>query len=223
MIYFPDYLLEALQTTTSEIAQESIKHQHQYHLRQQDNLQFKLDRQETIQYNKTNTPRVRHNQSTQTDAVVNDEAVLHAMSDTDSVLGFLVNRNRTFSDPRSQEYTVRYKPEKQHSLQKITKIPRGDKDVLEEMFVKNQELEKQVIQLSKELSDLRTENKVLHGHMNIETTKSEGKDMFDMEEESCIPDFRLPPLEMPQFDFDSLKDQIETETENPPLFHDDLV
>jgi hypothetical protein len=51
----PDYLLEALQITTSGLAQESIYHQHQFHLRQQDNLQYKLDRQETVQFNKTNT------------------------------------------------------------------------------------------------------------------------------------------------------------------------
>ena len=217
----PDYLLEALQITTSGLAQESIYHQHQFHLRQQDNLQYKLDRQETVQFNKTNTPLVRHNQSTQTDEPVKDEAVLHAMSDTDSVLGFLVNRNRTFSDPRSQELTVRYKPEKQNNIPTVIKIPRDDKDIIEEMEVKNQELEKQVLYLSRQVTELRAENKLLHGQMKL--TKSEGKDLFDIGEESGsgIPDFGLPPLEMPQFDFDSLKDQIETETENPPLFDND--
>jgi hypothetical protein len=58
------------------------------------------------------------------------------MSNTDSVLGFLVNRNRKFSDPRSQELTVRYKPEKQNNIPTVIKIPRDDKDIIEEMEVK---------------------------------------------------------------------------------------
>ncbi|XP_063432132.1 nuclear receptor-binding factor 2-like isoform X1 [Mytilus trossulus] len=214
-----DYLLEALQTTNSELAKESIYHQHQYHLRQQDNLQHKIDREERIQYNKTITPLVRHNQSTQTDQEVNDEAVLHAMSDTDSVLGFLVNRNKTFNDPRNKDITVHFRSEKQNVAHSITKIPRDDKDILEEMYVKNQELEKQVIQLSREVMDLRGEKKLLHD--NLKLIESGGKDMFDIEEGSCIPDLMLPPLEMPQFDLDSLQSQTETDTETLTLFAND--
>lgn len=208
--------MEALQITTSEIALESIHHQHQYHLRQQDYLQHKLDRQEQLEYNKTVTPVIRRNQGTQTDVQVNDEAILHAMSDTDSVLGFMVNRNRTISDPRSQDFSVRYSAEKPC---KITKVPRDNKDIEEEMYVKTQELEKQVLQLSKEVANLKSENKLLHENMTL--VRSAGKGMFDMADESCIPDLMLPPLEMPQFDLESLKGNISTGTENLTLFDND--
>jgi hypothetical protein len=43
------------------------------------------------------------------------------------------------------------------------------------MEVKNQELEKQVLYLSRQVTELRAENKLLHGQMKL--TKSEGKDL----------------------------------------------
>lgn len=232
-----EYLLDAMRLTASVQALESMQLQHQYHLKQQDFLQQRQAKLQHKQNSKT-TQRKLVTQSTQTDkqqAVTHEEqmlgeltqqeeAVHHAMTETQSVLGILVNRPKTEVDGKSKlscEPVVTYTPLNQAQQQKSTfmiKFPRDEKQIAEELKVQNDELRSTVSQLLKELEESRKENRYLKGKIfSLENAESNRKDLFDqcMKDEGDVqlPPIELPPLEMPNFDFQSLNQLGSTNTD----------
>ena len=227
MIFFSEYLLQAQETTTSKYAQESIQAQHQYHLRQQDFIQQRLlraenqavrhaHRKENVQHQGTQTDEadlhfaVNHFQANEgpsfhiPKSIPEEDRVFHAMSETDSILGYLVHKSRytPSSDVEiGADSTVAFKaPHSRLRRGTMSKFPRDDSAVLEELSIQNSELRKQVSDLIKQLDDARKEKQFIEDKV-LRAGESNG--MFDGG--VGVPDMELPPLEMPQFDFDSLQ------------------
>lgn len=228
-----------MKLTASIQALESMQLQHQYHLKQQDFLQQRQAKIQHKQNNKTSQQKLV-TQSTQTDKqhptthdgqVVQmlgelsqqEEAAYHAMTETQSVLGILVNRPKTEVDGKtksSYEPTVTYKPLNQSQQQKSTfmiKFPRDEKQIAEELKIQNDELRSTVSQLLKELEESRKENQHLKEKLfSLEKGDINGKDLFEqcMKDEGDVqlPPIELPPLEMPDFDFQSLNQPDSTQS-----------
>ncbi|KAK3094639.1 hypothetical protein FSP39_004311 [Pinctada imbricata] len=224
-----EYLLQALDNTNSHYAQESIHTQHQYHIRQQDLLQKRLIKAENLAIKLLNKKENVQNQATQTEEfglhfaanhfqaqegpsvhipqmIPEEDRVYHAMSETDSILGYLVHRSRYMPSSEVEigsDSTVSFR--NQHSKLKrgtMSKFPRDDSAVIEELTVQNSELRKQVSDLIKQLDDVRKDKKYLEDKV-FKMTESQVLD--DETGGLGSPDMDLPPLEMPQFDFDSLQ------------------
>ena len=77
-----------------------------------------------------------------------DDRVYHAMSETDSILGYLVHRSRympTSEVEIGSDSTVSFRnPHSKLKRGTMSKFPRDDSAVLEELTVQNSELRKQV-------------------------------------------------------------------------------
>lgn len=214
-----EYLLQALQLSPSQYAQESINLQHKFHLKQQEAIQVKIEKIEKLNNKLANKGPELRNQSTQTEAkllfssnhFVNDSLsqesnvrVMQALAGTDSLVGHLLLKNKHSNDQDvEKENNVGY-----NAFQENVTLPGTDKDyefVINQLMQENFELKKEVSQLHKDLDNSKKDNRYLTDKVfRSESTK---RHSYPDEEHGglAVPDMELPPLEMPQFDFDSLQ------------------
>lgn len=218
-IYFVEYLLQALQLSQSQYAQESIHLQHKFHLKQQEAIQEKLNKIEKINNKLANKGSEVKSQSTQTEAKLlfssnhfvddsssqeSDVRVMQALAGTDSLVGHLLLKNKHSNDSDGEKANnVGY-----NAFQENVTMPGSEKDyemAIDRLLQENMELKKEVSQLHKELDNSKKDNRYLTDKVfRSEKTK---RHSYPDEEHGglAIPDMELPPLEMPQFDFDSLQ------------------
>ena len=100
------------------------------------------------------------------------------------------------------------------SKQNVVKVPREHTDIIEELTLQLDERKKQISQLMKDLEAAKEENDYLvqkilndnhkHGHMQTEKMY-DSTDKQEATDGEVKPNFELPPLEMPQFDFESMQ------------------
>ncbi|XP_060064980.1 nuclear receptor-binding factor 2-like [Ylistrum balloti] len=207
-----EYLLQAMQLSTCMKAKDSISLQHQFHLRQQDLLQERLGKLQSLQAKKSNRKDLTQSQGTQTDLLNLDgslnsvDAASQALSDTDSVLEYLINREKQERGPLSPQQL----PEK-HKI--VQKVPRDDKSIIEELTIQNAELRKHVHILIKDLDECKGDNEFLLQRVLTADRPDRGSDNKDLFgrviEDEKSPNFELPPLEQPHFDFDSIGIPVE--------------
>lgn len=214
-----EYLLQALQLSPSQYAQESIHLQHKFHLKQQETIQVKIEKIEKLNNKLANKGPELRNQSTQTEAkllfssnhFVNDSLsqesnvrVMQALAGTDSLVGHLLLKNKHSNDQDvEKENSVGY-----NAFQENVTLPGTDKDyefVINQLMQENFELKKEVSQLHKDLDNSKKDNR----YLTDKVFRSERAKRHSYPDEVhgglAIPDMELPPLEMPQFDFDSLQ------------------
>ncbi|XP_033756460.1 nuclear receptor-binding factor 2-like [Pecten maximus] len=222
-----EHLLQAMQLSTCMKAKDSISLQHQFHLRQQDLLQERLNKLQALQEKKLNRKDLTQSQGTQTDFLNLDgsqnciDAASQALSDTDSVLEYLINREKQERGPMSPHQ----QPEKQKIVQNL---PRDDKTIIEELTIQNAELRKHVHRLIKDLDEYKGDNEFLLQRVLTADRPDRGssnKDLFGRAiDDEKSPNFELPPLEQPHFDFDSIGipvEALEHSTEEKSIFFND--
>ncbi|XP_069139886.1 nuclear receptor-binding factor 2-like [Argopecten irradians] len=221
-----EYLLQAMQLSTCMKAKDSISLQHKFHLRQQDLIQERVTKLQVLQEKKSNKKDLTQSQGTQTDLLNLDDsrncldAASQALSDTDSVLEYLINREK-----QERGLLSPIQPEKQ----KIAKThPRDDKTVIEELTLQNAELRKHVHVLIKDLDECKGDNEFLLQRVltaDRPDRGSDNKDLFGRTiDDEKSPNFELPPLEQPHFDFDSIGipvEALEHSVEEKSIFFND--
>ncbi|XP_021378596.1 nuclear receptor-binding factor 2-like [Mizuhopecten yessoensis] len=207
-----EHLLQAMQLTTCMKAKDSISLQHQFHLRQQDLLQERLSKLQALQIKISNKKDLTQSQGTQTDFLNLDgspnsiDAASQALSDTDSMLEYLINREKQERGDVSNQQ----QPE-EHKI--VQKVPRDDKTIIKELTVQNDELRKHVHILIKDLDECKGDNEFLLQRVLTAGRPDRGSDNKDIfgrtVEDDKSPNFELPPLEQPHFDFDSIGIPVE--------------
>ncbi|XP_062585141.1 uncharacterized protein LOC134246804 [Saccostrea cucullata] len=215
------YLLQALQLSPSKYAQESIQLQHQFHLRQQEAIQDKIIRVEKMNNKLANKGSEVKNQSTQTEAKLmfspnhflddhisqeSNDRIMQALVGTDSLVGHLLLKNKFVSDTDEEKsLSVGYNASQENITLTKTMSDTDYETVINRLLQEKLELRKEVAQLEKELDNSKKDNRYLTDRVfKSEDTK---RHSYPVEEHGgiAIPDMELPPLEMPQFDFDSLQ------------------
>ncbi|XP_041364662.1 nuclear receptor-binding factor 2-like [Gigantopelta aegis] len=199
-----EHLLEAMLQTHCQHALESLRLQHQHHLRQQDILQEKqICVEKTLLWQNRSRNTVSQasqtqgaHQPSQNDVDADADLFLRAdgeelyktLTETDSLLNFLALRKQSLS--LAYQRDTQPKPE-------FVKIPKDDKTVIEELRIHNDELRRCIRQLLEEVEDLRKENRVLPSQMDKKEQSGQIGEEFLT--------FDLPPLEMPTLNLDMWK------------------
>jgi hypothetical protein len=210
-----------LQLSPSQYAQESIKLQHQFHLKQQEAIQNKISRMEKMSNKLANKGSEVRNQSTQTEAKLvfspnhfvddslNQESnvrIMQALAGADSLVGHLLLKNKPVNDTDAEkDLNVGYDAFQENVTLTKTGNDTDYESVINKLLQENLELKKEVSHLQRELDNSKKDNRYLTDRVfRADRTK---RHSYPDEEHGgvAIPDMELPPLEMPQFDFDSLQ------------------
>ncbi|XP_046330359.1 nuclear receptor-binding factor 2-like [Haliotis rufescens] len=203
-----EYLLEAMQLTSSEHALESLRLQHKHHLHQQELILEKRIRIERA-HNAQKSSENRTNQSCQTDDLdtidgdldpnhFSEASLYHTMTHTDTLLAFLKDSQES-SSPKTSAPRVTF-----------NKCPRDETAVIEELQAHNEHLQKHVKRLLRDLDTVRRENEQLQTQLRERETLK-----HVMSEPVFSPDhftpFDLPPLEMPTLSLDMLQEGLQSD------------
>ena len=199
--------------TSDEVAAESIHLQKASHVKQQDIIKDKKMRAEITQKMKKKQREAALNKSLSVDsqATLDDceeqerELVVYrTMEETDSLLTFLKKRADGSTDGHP----------KNPLLKSASKIPKDEKQIVEELRIHNEALRNHVLQLLRELDERQRENANLRERLRIHEEKKYMANSYDSETYFSVPISSgidlpdLPPLEMPTFDFNSLKEEL---------------
>lgn len=220
-----------MSTSTSKQALESLSLQHQYHLKQQSWVQERERRSERIHEQKAQKRENSISQGTQTEPAIpvdfdyqplgpneshssldqtDGPRHKHSITETDTLLAFH-NRHKQSSFGRSPpvDEVALSSPSSESSSEASSKSPKNDKILTEEMRVQNEDLRKHVRLLVSEIDELKRKNQSLQSAIEQqETSKTLGVEEYsNMDTETLkLTSLELPPLELPEFDFSSLKD-----------------
>ncbi|XP_064631184.1 nuclear receptor-binding factor 2-like [Lineus longissimus] len=220
-----EYLDEALSTTTKNNALESIRLQRESHIKEQDVIKMKKQKAAMVE-----KARIKEQQKLakgrsqtqdggdETDDKVCDEEqymtmIYTTMAETDSLLQFMGSRPHRSAS--AYQKMIKKLSSNEDSSRTGSKVPKDDKQVIEELRIHNVELRKHLERTLNELDSSRQECRLLKDRLkSIEdkplSDSSEGSETFcavrstDMLED--LPSLELPPLEMPKFDFQAFKD-----------------
>lgn len=185
-----ELLLQAMKLTTVNKALESLKLQHDYHIKQKDivrvkKIQFEIQKK-IIDYRK-------QKMTLEKKASLNSErkeqdlqwAIFRTMEEADSLLGMLVMR-----DDELLETEGSTKSESEVIIGK--KIPKDDCTVIEELRTLNTQLRSLITQLLSQLDASERQVETLRARLRA----------YEDDYPNPLPE--LPPLEMPQFDFSTV-------------------
>ncbi|XP_046566107.1 nuclear receptor-binding factor 2-like [Haliotis rubra] len=206
-----EYLLEAMQLTSSEHALESLRLQHKHHLHQQELIlenRVRIERAHNAQKSSEN----RTNQSCQTDDLdtidgdldpnhFSEASLYRTMTHTDTLLAFL-NQRKDSQEPSS--------PKTSAPRVTFVKNPNDENTVIQELQTHNEQLQKHVKLLLRDLDSVRRENEQLQTQLREKETLK-----HVMSEPVFSPDhftpFDLPPLEMPTLNLDMLQEGLQSD------------
>lgn len=231
-----EFILEAMQQTKVKTALESLQLQHAHHLKQTEQL---FDRQRRAQLLQIKQNKLQHShQTTQTHlqgpvvqanfgdqsnsfqttpmdqnetSPLDDDSIYKTLTEHDSLLGLLIRRrqnldcNKSFHSGVPVE-RIHYSNEGTKSIQKNKK-----EQETKDLHGQNEDLRKHVQQLLKEVDELKKDKKRLEDRVRENPSAKLFTDVGGSEPE-LIPD--LPPLEMPQFDFDILEYESKRSADN---------
>lgn len=235
-----------MQLTASTHALESLRLQHQYHIKQQDFIRGRQRRAEMAQLQGVNQRSAEAREKTspltsqtlQPEDGVNrvkatsstpeqlaEERILsdadnylayRTMAETDSLLQYLANRhygNYSLKDlNKHKENSLRQKT-MDEIIAEAVKSPKEEKTIIEELRIHNEELRKHISIILKELETCEAEKSQLaHKLEQYEHAQALYLDNVDAEEFN-LPSLDLPPLEMPHFDFETVKDELSNSLE----------
>lgn len=219
-----------MQTTSSTYALESLKLQHQNHIRQQEIILAKQQRMElrkskvpdhsnsrlpssttetVVELNVTGSESRTETVSSQRNNVIGTpdnqfaqdfNDLYKTMSETDSLLQFLNQRSHARRDKDIKHDAF---------VRKNRKLPKSYETVIEELQIHNADLRKNILMLLEEVDGCRREKeRLLEKVEHQERCRAlDPEAMFAMDQSRVqLPAIELPPLEMPSFDFDSLTD-----------------
>jgi hypothetical protein len=220
-----EYLEEALSTTSKQNALESIKLQRESHLKEQNVIRMKKQKAALVEkarlkeQQKLAKGRTPSQESVDdTDGKVYEEEqymtmLYTTMAETDSLLQFM--GNQTHRTPSAYQKLIKNLSSSEELARSGSKVPKDDKQIIEELRIHNVDLRKHLERTLQELDCSQKECQKLHDRLKRSEDKplsdsSEGSDTFcavrssDMLED--LPSLELPPLEMPKFDFQAFKD-----------------
>ncbi|XP_013383158.1 nuclear receptor-binding factor 2 [Lingula anatina] len=234
-----EYLLKAQSLTRVEKALESLQLQHDHHIKQKAVIRAKqrkaqLQKQQQMDSNDTtitniaslsdNLPQMSGYSDMPTDVTGGqmEEETFKTMEETDSLLFFLHNRAISLGMDSPRPWPNR------HLIQTAVKAPKDDKMIIEELKTHNLALRSHIEQLlgenanlHEELNNIKKENEELKTNNHIKPVYVD--DENDEEERfysipphmnlSDLPSLELPPLEMPLFDFDSIKAKMNSNSD----------
>lgn len=161
------------------------------------------------------------NQSTQTEAKLvfspnhyvddslnqeSNDRVMQALAGTDSLVGHLLLKNKSVNDTDVEKgLNVGYNAFQENITLTKTGSDTDEESAINRLIQENLELKKEVSQLQRELDNSKKDNRYLTDRV-FRSDKVKRHSYPDEEHGGvAIPDMELPPLEMPQFDFDSLQ------------------
>ncbi|KAL3863912.1 hypothetical protein ACJMK2_005633 [Sinanodonta woodiana] len=271
-----EYILSAMQTTTTTHALESLKLQHQYHLKQTDRLYDRQRRKEILQIQRMRT--AQRNQSVQTDIQgpvislklesnqqtipvnpshhgpsfpsnvkkgdngpvdisgqnipsgssycdfvkdFDDYSVYRTISGTDSLLGYLIRRQQNPDGQDLNSFHSGVPVERVNFSRQLPNQSKDEEEITGSLIKHNEDLKKHVQHLLKEVDELNKDKQFL-----IEKVKQlEGSKLYNPEalfadlqdSPMMLPSLDLPPLEIPEFDFDKLNETSSSTQINDPF------
>lgn len=156
-----ELLLDAMKSTTSSVALESITLQHSYHLKQKDLIKSKKEQYERVKkamdnlkgLSKDPTYNIQINDNSKVQA-----AIYRNINETDSLLYTLLNKN--------SDQTLVKDPITKVDIVDGRKTEKGQETVIEELQILNQNLHSLVEQLVLKIEVLKDENMTLKERVN---------------------------------------------------------
>ncbi|GBP70387.1 Nuclear receptor-binding factor 2 [Eumeta japonica] len=157
-----ELLLDAMKSTTSSVALESITLQHSYHLKQKDLIKSKKEQYERVKKAIDNLKQLSKDPSLNYKEPDNSKvqvAIYRAIYETDSLLGILLNKNNEESLPMIEEH----KKLETFDQNKVEgRVQEKDQQtVVEELQILSQNLHSLVEQLVMQVEVLKDENLTL--------------------------------------------------------------
>ena len=147
---------------------------------------------------------------------IDEDSIYRTLNEQDSLIGLLIRRRQNASgenEINGNSFHSGVPVERVFYSPSETTKTVADVGKTEELIQHNEDLRKHVQQLLKEVEDVKKENSVLKD--KLENTKTIFSDIGGSELE-LIPD--LPPLEMPQFDFDLFEQENKKSEEDNEHF-----
>uniref|UniRef100_T1IIW5 Nuclear receptor-binding factor 2 MIT domain-containing protein n=1 Tax=Strigamia maritima TaxID=126957 RepID=T1IIW5_STRMM len=166
-----ELLKDAMQMTKSDKALESLRLQHDYHVRQEAVVRFKQQEAERLlrRIQKKKLHEIERGDSEQTvflssEGATGDlqHAIYRTLEETDSLLAFLI-QNKQQSQAETQEIRSNGAATaiEDQTINRGWKIPKDDKTLMEELKTNNSELKKLVQRLLNELDKCHEEKQQL--------------------------------------------------------------
>lgn len=206
-----EYILNAMVKATSNQAKDSLQLQHRHHFRQQDIIRQKMKQSKVEELKKAETLHTAaagaapcSSDSPKTDSENIDPATFYrTVDESDTLIQFLIKRNRS----QNSQLKIPLCPVSPvEGATGMTKLPKDDKQLIEELRMHNEDLRKHVYNLLKEVENYQEENEALR----LKVEKLE-KELSGVHCEKRTPneferfvDEALPPLETPDFNFEGL-------------------
>ncbi|GAB1598850.1 nuclear receptor-binding factor 2-like [Argonauta hians] len=206
-------ILNALVEVNSDQAKDSLELQHSYHNRQQEIIRHKQKLAQQEERKKTessmsvasglpqstaNSPK--SDQEPHIDVV----ALYRTIEENDSLIQYLINRNQSRTTKNLDTLPGCVNPLNNTPTQPVmTKMPKDDKQIIEELQIQNEDLRKHILLLLKELENYQSIKKCLENYqeenemlrLKIEKLKTTSNEYQHYVDEV------LTPLETPQFNY----------------------
>ena len=133
-----------------------------------------------------------------------EDSVYRTLTENDSLIGFLIRRRQNLDEQNLNSFHSGVPVERVEysKLKKTNSSKSSTENHIEELQINNEDLRRHIQQLIKELDDLKKENSELKDKLESSHTLFSDVGGTGIE---LLPE--LPPLEMPQFDFDFFEAQ----------------
>ncbi|XP_029657602.2 nuclear receptor-binding factor 2 [Octopus sinensis] len=220
MAYFAECVLEAMSEVNSEQAKDSLQLQHCHHNRQQEIIRRKEKNAQQEDLKKSDPSHSATSglpQSTPNSPKADFEprivTIYRTIEENDSLIQYLVSRNQSHAaknlDTLSDCINSRIHAPAQPVM---TKMPKDDKQVIEELQIQNEDLRKHILLLLKEVENYQSLQKSLESYQeenellrlkieNLEKKLDIKSKKTTANEYQTYVDEVLTPLETPQFNY----------------------
>ena len=208
-----EYILNAMVKANSNQAKDSLQLQHKHHFRQQDIIRLKMKQVQVDDLKKSETSHTAgagaapiSSESPKMDSEnINPASYYRIMEETDTLVQFLIKRNRSQSGQLKAPLCP-VGPVEGATGSNMSKLPKDDKQMIEELQMHNEDLRKHVCNLLKEVESYQEENEALRlkvEKLEKELSRAHCEKQTPNEFERFV-DEALPPLETPDFNFEGL-------------------
>uniref|UniRef100_T1II09 Nuclear receptor-binding factor 2 MIT domain-containing protein n=1 Tax=Strigamia maritima TaxID=126957 RepID=T1II09_STRMM len=227
-----DLLKDAMQVTKSDKALESIRLQHDYHVRQDVVIRFKQQQADKLRkrLQKKKLSEIERGDSEQTVSASPEDTngniqheIYRTLEENDSLLAFLIqtkNQLQLETTVKTQETIPEIETNDESIISRGHKMPKDDKTLMEELRTNNDDLKQLVQRLLSELDKCNEEKQQLQELLHNIHVNSASRDTGKMSHVEVAVDSSLPsvfsssgdlsseelpplvPLELPNFDFD---------------------